>query len=389
MQEELRRHRQFESGFEAIGWTLAAGLALLTWIRTGSILPDRLWLLFLISGLFGVFSLVYHRLMPTESSGRLRYVAEDKALLVSLTMLLLLTAYFYVMIEVPAPLLFLYLLPLLGGATILHEKIVLFEAVLSAMALVFLRAGYHPGGGWFDLTFVVLLLIFTAAAATLVFLTRMLRKAFRRTADLSRELSTRLDQMQALCVLVRQIEFFPQFDTLMKRIVEISANALGAEKCGLFLYEPRSDALVLQGEAMGSDEHECELLSIGRNIAVFREVFDSGRPRLSRLADGAAGFGGLIGVGGIKDMIAVPLKAPRGPVGVIYTANRRGGDFEPADVSYFELLAGFIAALVDSSDSYRKMTIERKNAEHLAKLLVGRELKMRELKEKLRGGEAV
>ena len=389
MQEELRRHRQFESGFEAIGWTLAAGLALLTWIRTGSILPDRLWVLFLISGLFGVFSIVYHRLMPTESSGRLRYVAEDKALLVSLTMLLLLTAYFYAMIEVPAPLLFLYLLPLLGGATILHEKIVLFEAVLSAMALVFLRAGYHPGGEWFDLTFVVLLLIFTAAAATLVFLTRMLRKAFRRTADLSRELSTRLDQMQALCVLVRQIEFFPQFDTLMKRIVEIAANALDAEKCGLFLYEPRRDALVLQGESMGSDEHERELLSIDRNIAVFREVFDSGRPRLSRLADGASGFDGLIGVGGIKDLMAVPLKATRGPVGVIYTANRRAGDFEPVDVSYFELLAGFIAALVDSSDSYRKMTIERKNAEHLAKLLVGRELKMRELKEKLRGGEAI
>lgn len=384
MQEELRSHRQFERGFEAIGWTLAAGLGAYTWIQAGSILADRLLALFLISGLFGVFSFVYHRLMPTTSSGPLRYAAEDKAVLVSLTLLLLLTAYFYELIDVPAPLFFLYLLPLLGGATILHEKIVLFEAVLSAMALVFLRASYRPGGEWLDLTFIVLLLIFAAAAVTLVLLTRMLRKAFRRTTDLSRELSVRLDQMQALCVLVRQVEFFPQFDTLMRHIVEITANALGAEKCGLFLYDPRRDALILQGQAAGSDAHERELLSIGRNAAAFREVFDSGRPRLSRLADDAPEPEGLIGFGGIKNLMAVPLKAPRGQVGVIYTANRREGDFKPADVGYFELLAGFIATLVDSSDSYRKMTVERENAEHLAKLLVGRELKMRELKEKLR-----
>ena len=58
-------------------------------------------------------------------------------------------------------------------------------------------------------------------------------------------------------------------------------------------------------------------------------------------------------------------------------------DFQRPDLSFMEILASYVSTLVSSSLMFQKMNHERDIAEKMAKFMAGREVRMRELKDKL------
>jgi GAF domain-containing protein len=369
-------------GFEVVGWIIAAGLAALASGLSPALLPGQRAWLFGLSGLAAAATLVFFRLMPASSARGVRYAPEDKALIAGLCYLLVLTAFFYSLYDLPAGIVFLYLLPIFAGALGLHEKVVLGQALMALVAAVFLRASVWQAGPFFKTGFVIELAVFLVVSGAAVALTRALRLSFERAVGLGNELSRRLDQIQVISTVVRQSEFFPQFETLLGRLGEIVSDAFNAEQEGIFLHDPAKDALVLRKESVGLRDQTREFLALAAGERLFRETFLRGEARLCPADDGA--LAGLTGSAGIRGMMLVPLRVRDRSLGLLALANRRDRPFTKEDLDFCQLLAGFVAALIDSSSSLQKVQEERRNVERMMRLLVGRELRMRELKERLR-----
>ena len=212
-----RRDRSMDltPGFEAAGWLLTLLLACLTFLVPQASMAGRQPKLLAAVAALAVANLLLHRVMPDASTGRIRFVKEDKALVVSLAMVAFLTAFLYVIPEASGGLAYLYLIPLVASTLVLHEHVVLAEGLFTVLAILFLRAAAWLEGPFWSRDLILQLTIIAAAAVCLVAVTRVLRQAFGRTERLSGELSRRLDQIQVINMLVRQSEFTTQIELLL------------------------------------------------------------------------------------------------------------------------------------------------------------------------------
>jgi K+-sensing histidine kinase KdpD len=365
-QEERAHHSRIETWFEATSWILAIGLAALAYAAAPRGQMDAL---FAVSAGLAASAILYYRLMPVESRRGLVYGPEDKVLAGSLTIFVLITVYFYAFAALPQPLVFLYFIPILLAALMLDEKIVLAETAIAVLSVTFLHALRPRSDEFFDVSFVLLLAVFLIIAGVTIFLTGELRKQSQKTSGLLKELSLRLDQIQVVNVIVRQIEFFSKFETLLSKTTDIVANAFGARICGIYIKDPQSGELDLRSESSGIGPRERELLAAPAAVAAFKDAFESGQPVV---------LDGL----GFSNAAAAPLRVREDRLGVIFVAEKTGG-FIDAETSFLDLLGGYIAALIDSSMLFQHLNDERQDADRMTRLLVGRELKMKDLKDRL------
>lgn len=369
-------------GFEVAGWFLALLLGSLIYFLPLAAVPGRQPKLMAVVVALAVANLLLHRAMPESSEGPIRYGREDKALIVSLTMVLLLTGFFYVIPESSDTLTYLYLVPLFASTLVLHENVVLSEALFSLLAMVFLHAASWMSGPFLDGEFSLRLVIFATASACLVIVTRSLRQAFGRAERLSGELSIRLDQLQVINMLVRQGEYTTQLDRLATRTGGIIADAIDAERYAIFVLDGDGKELRRVGEGANSDLYDRDLMSVDGNLQLLRGVLETGAPRIFDGEPG--GIERFVGNARIRDMLVMPLKVREASIGVFCLLNRRSGRFAADDVHYCELLTGFAATLLNAALLFQRTLDERQTVERMAKLMVGREIKMRELKGRIK-----
>ncbi|MEK7545916.1 MAG: GAF domain-containing protein [Patescibacteria group bacterium] len=368
-------------GFEAAGWFLTLLLGSLIVFLPQAGVPGRQARLILSVALLAVANVVFQRLMPESSEGPIRFVKEDKALVVSLAMVVLLTGFIYVLPEMAGTLGYLYFIPLFASALVLHENVVLAESAFSLLAMLFLHAAAWVRGPFMSWEFTLQLLIFAAASACLVSVTRGLRQAFEKTDRLSRDLSDRLDQLQVINMLVRLSEFTSELDRLASRAGGIVSDAIDAERHAVFVLEGDSKELRRVGEGADADFYARDLMSVEENMSILRGIIETGIPRVF---DGkAGGIERFVGNARIRDMLVMPLHVRDASIGVLCLVNRRKGQYDEEDVNYCELLTGFMATLLNAALLFRKTLTERDAVERMARLMVGREVRMKELKELL------
>jgi len=373
MRNEAHAAPKFEKGFEAVGWVLV-GLLLAgaLWLPAAPALQARL---LAITAALAALTLLGHRLLLQRSEGALAYRADDKALAIGLGTVVLLTAYLYLLSDRTPSIGYLYLLPMIGATLVLRERVVLGEALASALALLFLHAAARPSGPFWTPEFAVRLIVFSVASACLVAVTAGLRKASADARRLSAELSRRLEQVRVLGSLARQSELTPKLDQLAANAGKIIAEAVGTEHHAIFVRDDdRAEPLRLVGQADGFSE----TLERGGNAGVLRSVLETGQ---ARVLDGDAAAEAMRA----RNMLVLPLRVRQSTIGVICLMDRRGdGTFRPEDVEYCGRLATLAASLLNGAVLFRRTLEEKRTVERLAKLLVGREAKMRELKERLR-----
>lgn len=381
-QVEQNRYRRFDHWFEATTWLIAVGFAWLTYSLSGTRAAGREGWLYFIAGLFAVSATLFGRIMPPSSERGVRYSADDKVLFASITLFALITAYFYDLGVMPEPLVFAYFIPILASSTLLDEKIVLAESALALLAITFVQASSLSGGAFFNSALILRLAVFAAIASAALFMTTELRKSAERSEQLLVELSTRLDQIQVVDVIVRQLQFFSQIDKLLQRIMETVASAFGARQCGVVLIDQQTEELTLRSECCDLTSEERAALGTPESLETFRSVLREGQPLIFSIAN--------IGHFPLKDprlkmanLMLAPLRGRAAAIGVLFVANKRQGDFTKMELDFLEVLGGYIAMLIDSSLLFHRLSDERQAAERVTKLLVGRELKMREMKEKL------
>lgn len=381
MRNEAYEHKLSERGLEAVGWVLTAiFLAGVLWLPAASMQLQRS-ALFAIVIAFAALNLLCHQLLPASSDGPLRYRRDDKALILGGAMVLSLTAYLYAIPGAPASLSSLYLLPLIGATLILQERIVLAEAIVSLLAMLFLQAVGHVDDAFWTPEFVTRLTVFAAAAGGLVAVTARLRAAHADSERLSTDLSHRLDQVHAFGLLTRQSELTPKLDELAARAGEILAEAVDAERHVIFVIgDGREDRLRPIGVEAASNRRGHDILSDEASAKILRGVLETGVPRV---IDGASAEAPL-GDGTIRNLLALPLRVRRATIGVACLLDRRGdGSFRPEDVRHGGSLADLAASLLNGALLFRRGDEERRAVERMAKLLIGREAKISELKGRL------
>jgi hypothetical protein len=376
---------RFGYGFEAAGWLLTLLLGALIFVLPEASIPGRTPKLIAAVALLAVANLLLHRVMPETSDGPIRFVKEDKALIVSLAMVTLLSAYLYIIPEASDTLAYLYLIPLFASTLVLHENVVMAEALFSLLAMLFLHAAAWVRGPFWEGDFVLRIVIFTTASVCLVLVTRVLRQAFVRADRLSGELSLRLDQLQVINMLVRQSEYTSQIDRLASRTGEIIADAVDTERHAVFVTDGQGTDLRRVGEDAGSDHYDRELMAVDGNLQVLRGVLETGASKV--FGEEPGGVDSFIGNSRIRNMLVVPLRVRDASIGLLCLVNRRASRFGDEDVHYCELLAGFVATLMNAALLFQKTLEERQTVERMAKLMVGREIKMRELKGRIRNDD--
>jgi len=370
---------RFGLGLEAAGWFMALLLGALAFLLPQAAGADRQPKLLAVVATLAIANLLLHRVMPDASDGPIRFAREDKALVVSLAMVLLLTGYLFILPESAGALAYLYLIPLFASTLVLHEHVVLAEAVFSLLAMLFLRASAWIRGPFWEGDFALRIMVFAAASICLVLVTRALRLAFVRADRLSGELSIRLDQLQVINTLVRQSEYTTQIGRLAARTGSIVADAVDAERHALFVIGPDGKRLTRVGEGAGEDFYDDDLMSVEENLQILRGVLETGTPRV--FAEGPDGVDRFVGNAHIRNMLAMPLRVRDASIGVLCLVNRRASSgFSEEDVNYCGLLAGFVATLLNAALLFDRTVEERKTVERMAKLMVGREIRMRELK---------
>ncbi|HTK60604.1 MAG TPA: GAF domain-containing protein [Candidatus Baltobacteraceae bacterium] len=378
---------RFSYGFEAAGWLLTLLLGSLIFLLPQAASPGRTPKLAFAVALLAVANVLFHRVMPETSQGPFAYVKEDKALVVSLAMVVLLSAYLYAVPEASDALTYLYLIPLFASTLVLHENVVMAEALFSLLAMLFLHAAAWVRGPFWEGDFVLRLVIFSVASVCLVLVTRVLRQAFGRADRLSGELSLRLDQLQVINMLVRQSEFTSQIDRLATRTGEIIADAIDSERHAVFVLDGEGAGLRRVGEDAGSGHFDRELMAVDGNLQLLRGVLETGASRV--FGDEPGGVDSLIGNSRIRNMLVVPLRVRDASIGLLCLVNHRASRFGDEDVHYCELLAGFVATMMNAALLLQKTVEERKTVERMAKLMVGREIKMRELKGRIKEGQDI
>lgn len=383
MKEETVRFQRFETLYEIVSWMLTLGLITLAYASPG-ITSESKPMLYLVATLFGFSSFILARLMPMEGSGWLNYGKEDKVLTESLVMILLLTAYLYLTVLPLTNVIFLFLLPILIEASVLHERVIFAEATFAAVAIVFLKLADTSYGTLLSFDFLSDLLIFFSVIALMYYLTRQLRTTTEENDRMGTHLSERLDQIQVITQIIQQAEFFSDIDKLLERIGEITSDAFDAEQCGFFTLDSEKQ-LSLHEASVGFKGQDRKVFSVNENIEQVRELYKKGEPIIFNQGTSEGdGLGNLIGAKHLKNFMIIPLKVRDANFGMIMVANKRSGDFDNSDVNFLHLLGGFISTLVDSANSFQKVAAERRAAERMTKLLVGRELRMKELKEQLK-----
>lgn len=204
-----------------------------------------------------------------------------------------------------------------------------------------------------------------------------LRKAFTPSSDpRPDDLAEALGHVRALDALVRQCASIDRLERLAARSASVVAGAVDASRAAVLVADGRGGLRQVREDGWRAgrfDEAE------GSHDAL-RGVLAVGIPRVF---DGAPD--GLFVGTKVRQVLVVPLRADEEPVGLLCLADGRPEGFLAKDVRACERFAGPLAHLLSAALKYRKAHDERRAAEGMARLLTGRERRMRELKARAAG----
>jgi signal transduction histidine kinase len=168
----------------------------------------------------------------------------------------------------------------------------------------------------------------------------------------------------ALVQMGRELAAAPRPEKLMKRVVEIAGEILRFEDCSLFLADPATGRFVLAATAGPTLAPQVRRASYAPGegltgwVAAHGEAVRVGDPREDprhrglHLEMAADEMGALL---------AVPIKARRGPVGVLRVLRRKTAspwfpvDFTEADQKVLETIASQVGAAADNADLLERL----------------------------------
>lgn len=169
-------------------------------------------------------------------------------------------------------------------------------------------------------------------------------------------------RMEALIRAGVDLARMQDLDALLKRILDLATEHVGAERGAIFVKEPASGTLV--SHHFHGDELERLVVKAGRGIA--GHVAATGRsvrladayedPRFDRSVDDETGYR-------TRSLLAVPLTVRGGDViGVLEVLNRRDGPFVPEDAAFLSAFAAYAAVALENA----RLLEQRLLAERLA-----------------------
>lgn len=204
-----------------------------------------------------------------------------------------------------------------------------------------------------------------------------LRRAFSPSGHRPEDVAAALGHVQAFDALVRQCAFIDRLERMAERSGRVIADAVGAVRSETFVVDGRDglrharEAAAPEGARGGAEP----------SYDVLRGVLAIGIPRVF---DGAPdGLERLFGAQPDLRILAVPLRAGDDPVGVLCLAVKRPEGFDEKDIRVCERFGCVFARLLHAASRYREAQEGRRAAEDMAMLLIGRERRMRELKERV------
>ena len=151
-------------------------------------------------------------------------------------------------------------------------------------------------------------------------------------------------------------------DALLRRILDLAADTIGAERGAIFVRDDATGDLI--SHHFHGDEVERIVVKAGRGIA--GHVASTGQavrledayadPRFDRSVDAATGFR-------TRSLLAVPLRVRGGDVlGVLEVLNKHGGAFTPDDEAFLAAFGAYAAVALENA----RLLEERLQAERLA-----------------------
>ncbi|MGD9788775.1 MAG: GAF domain-containing protein [Sulfuricellaceae bacterium] len=154
------------------------------------------------------------------------------------------------------------------------------------------------------------------------------------------ELKRRLHHAELQLEVSRRMAEQESLDAVLQTLVEITTNAVGAERGSLFLNDPDTHELYSR-VAQGNYQREIRILN---NSGIAGYVFTTGKeliihdayadPRFNRSVDEQTGFV-------TKSILCIPIRTEKGGIiGVAQTLNKKKGHFTPHDLALVQTLIG-------------------------------------------------
>ena len=176
-----------------------------------------------------------------------------------------------------------------------------------------------------------------------------------RNAMLNEELRRRIETSEILLSVMHEVASELEIDPLLKAIVEQTSEAMNAERCTLFLVDPKTGGLwskVAQGEEMNE-------IRVPRGKGIAGHVALSGDtvnipdayadPRFNPDVDRRTGYR-------TRTILCMPVRdETRKIVGVIQVLNKRGGIFTAEDEHLLDALGSQAAIALENSRMFEEV----------------------------------
>jgi sugar diacid utilization regulator len=203
-----------------------------------------------------------------------------------------------------------------------------------------------------------LLTMFMQSVSIVVENSRLYLKMQRRTASLT--------LMNQLHQLVNQFSF----QEILKEVVQNLGKVLSSEMCGIMLYEPEKNELVLQKPAFGIwDENIIEKYSVSlKEPSNAKNVYLSGIPSITADAASEEHYNqSLIKLFNVESLITVPLLVDDRRIGILHAINKKTGYFTEDDMSLLMEISNQLGVLLEGalqlknrgSSEFRRWEIEK------------------------------
>lgn len=180
-----------------------------------------------------------------------------------------------------------------------------------------------------------------------------------------------------------------EMDKVLSAVVKQVKDFLEVHYLGIYLIEKDSLVLKLSDGLSGAFLEKAGKRSLDEPW-LKREVL-SGRPFFARerLEERTGKIAPDIKDEGVQTWTAVPLMAKGNVIGVLAAGSSSYEGIDPGKLDTLTTIGSYIGVVIENSLLYQELKQKVDDLEHFRKFAVGREMRIIELKEKLRGREEV
>ncbi len=199
------------------------------------------------------------------------------------------------------------------------------------------------------------------------------------------KLSDILSRITALLAVANQVSDTLSLDTLLKRIMEITAEAAGADRSTLFLNDPETNELfarVAQGDLASE-------IRFPNHLGIAGSVYTSGQAviipdayadaRFNKDVDKKTGYR-------TRNILCVPLRTrARAIIGVTQLLNKKDGDFSEEDLALLEAITSQASAALLNAQLFEQVEKARQEESQLLEITqaISSELHLQPLLQKI------